>query len=243
MGRPQPDSPSYKRVRCRRTAVARQAETFPGASRLWDETGVSSNAWGIRAPRGGHISIQRRRRHAKAECDLSHADVGVGEHRLGGLDVIVSEFRRPASGAAGTTRGGEAGLGALPDQAALEFRKRAKHVKNQPPLRGRRVECFGQAAKPDTPAPANSRWSRSTASSTAPGGRASTRSAAREPRSTTPNGCLIRALCYLEPRAGPLPLHLTERQRLEPLRGAHQVEELAAVAGNRKRLGNDRRGL
>ena len=46
-------------------------------------------------------------------------------------------------------RGGKTRLGALPDQAALEFRQRAEHVKNQPPLRGRRVEGFGQAAKPD----------------------------------------------------------------------------------------------
>ena len=37
-------------------------------------------------------------------------------------------------------RGGKTRLGALADQAALEFRQRAKHVKNQPPLRGRRVE-------------------------------------------------------------------------------------------------------
>jgi hypothetical protein len=44
-------------------------------------------------------------------------------------------------------------LGALPDQAALEFRQRAKHMRDQPPLRSRRVERFGQAAKPDAPEP------------------------------------------------------------------------------------------
>jgi hypothetical protein len=54
--------------------------------------------------------------------DLSHADVGIGEHRLGGLDVVVCEFRRAASGAANAPRGGKARLGTLPDQAALEFR-------------------------------------------------------------------------------------------------------------------------
>jgi len=37
----------------------------------------------------------------------------------------------------------------LPDQAAYEFRQRAKHVKNKPTLRRRRVESFGQAAKTD----------------------------------------------------------------------------------------------
>jgi hypothetical protein len=44
-------------------------------------------------------------------------------------------------------------LGTLADQAALEFGERAKHMKNQSPLRSRRVESFGQAAKPDTPYP------------------------------------------------------------------------------------------
>src|SRR5271170_1681702 len=62
-------------------------------------------------------------------------------------------FGGSASRAASAPRGGQARLGALPDQAALELRQRAKHVKNQPPLRGRRVEGFGQAAKPDTPHP------------------------------------------------------------------------------------------
>jgi hypothetical protein len=68
-----------------------------------------------------------------------------------GLDVVVSEFWRTASGSARAPGGCEARLGALPDQAALELRQRAEHVKNQPPLRGRRVEGFGQAAKSDTP--------------------------------------------------------------------------------------------
>jgi hypothetical protein len=57
--------------------------------------------------------------------DLSHADVGIGQHRLGGFDVVAGEFWRTASCAARAPRGGQARLGALPDQAALEFRQRA----------------------------------------------------------------------------------------------------------------------
>jgi hypothetical protein len=45
--------------------------------------------------------------------DLHHTDVGIGEHRLGGLDVVVGEFRRSASRAASAPRGGQARLGAL----------------------------------------------------------------------------------------------------------------------------------
>ena len=48
---------------------------------------------------------------------------------------------------------GKSCLGALSDQAALEFRQCAEHVKNEPPLRGRRVESFGQATKPDISQP------------------------------------------------------------------------------------------
>jgi len=58
--------------------------------------------------------------------DLIHADVGIGQRRLGGLDVVVREFRRTASGAASTPRGGKARLSALPDQATLEFRQRTE---------------------------------------------------------------------------------------------------------------------
>src|SRR5215471_17970497 len=111
-------------------------------------------------------------------CDLRHADIGIGQQRLGGFDVVIGEFWRAASGAAKPTGGGEARLGAFPDQTAVEFRKCAKHVKNQPTLRGRRVERFGQTAKPDA---LTRRFSmvRSTASSTAPDDRASTRSGCR----------------------------------------------------------------
>ena len=63
-----------------------------------------------------------RGRHPEAVRDLSHADVGIGEHCLSGLDVVLREFRRTASRAAYAPRGGESRLGALTDQTALEFR-------------------------------------------------------------------------------------------------------------------------
>jgi len=43
---------------------------------------------------------------------LRHADVGIGQYRLGGLNVVVGEFRRPVSGAANMPRGSKARLGA-----------------------------------------------------------------------------------------------------------------------------------
>jgi hypothetical protein len=67
--------------------------------------------------------------------DLGDADVGIGQQCLGGLDVIVGEFRRTSSRASRATGGGKARFGALSDQAAFEFRQRTKHVKNEPPLR------------------------------------------------------------------------------------------------------------
>jgi len=41
-------------------------------------------------------AIERRGRHAEAGRDLSHADVGIGQHGLGGLDVVLGECRRTA---------------------------------------------------------------------------------------------------------------------------------------------------
>jgi hypothetical protein len=92
----------------------------PGASGLWGAP--LSTVRGIRGSCGGDVPIERRGRDAEAVRDLSHADVGIGEQRLGGLDVVVREFRRPGSGAASAPRGGKPRLGALPDQAALKFR-------------------------------------------------------------------------------------------------------------------------
>jgi hypothetical protein len=59
-----------------------------------------SNVRGIRGSRGGDVPVECRRRDAEAVRDLGHADVGIGEHCLGGLDVVVREFRRAASRAA-----------------------------------------------------------------------------------------------------------------------------------------------
>jgi hypothetical protein len=64
-----------------------------------------SNARGIRGSRSRDVPIERRRGHAEAVRDLMrHAYVGIGEYRLGGLDVVVREFRRTASGLPGTPR-------------------------------------------------------------------------------------------------------------------------------------------
>src|SRR5205823_12883873 len=78
-----------------------------------------SNVRGIRGSCGGDVPIGRRGRDAEAVRDLSHADVRISEHCLSGLNVVLREFRRTASGAAKAPRGGKTRLGALADQAAL----------------------------------------------------------------------------------------------------------------------------
>ena len=121
--------------RSQRTAAARrQAETLLERP-VFGIKRPLSNAWGIRGSCGRDVPIKRRRGDAEAVCDLGHADVGVRQHRLGGLDVVVREFRRTASRAANAPGGGEARLGALPDQAPLKLCQCAKHVKNQPAFR------------------------------------------------------------------------------------------------------------
>src|SRR6516225_6065019 len=96
-----------------RTAAARrQAEAFLERP-IFGIKRPFSNVWGIRGPRGGHISIQRRRRDAETMCDLCHADVAVCEQCLRSFKVGVGELWR--SGAAGTSRGSTTRLGAFPD--------------------------------------------------------------------------------------------------------------------------------
>jgi hypothetical protein len=53
--------------------------------------------------------------------DLRHDDVGIGEHRLGGLDVVVRQFRWTASRATSAPRGGEARLGAAPGPGCVRI--------------------------------------------------------------------------------------------------------------------------
>src|SRR3954447_24851398 len=74
-----------------------------------------SNTRSIRGSRSRKISIERRRRDTKALRYLSDGDVGVSEHRVGSLDVILGEFRRTASGATEPPRGDQTRLGALAD--------------------------------------------------------------------------------------------------------------------------------
>ena len=46
-------------------------------------------------------------------CDLGDADVGVGQHRLGSLDIVARKFWRTTSGAARAPRRREARLGGM----------------------------------------------------------------------------------------------------------------------------------
>src|ERR1700719_4087651 len=106
-GRPNTTAPHPDSTHCRHSTDT--PRTIRGASSLWGAP--FSTVWGIRGSCGGDVPIERRGRDAEAVRDLSHADVGIGEQRLGGLDVVVREFRRPASGAANAPRGGKARLG------------------------------------------------------------------------------------------------------------------------------------
>ena len=73
-------------VRFRRTAAARrQAETLLERP-VFGIKRPLSNAWGIRGSCGRDVPIERRRGHAEAVRDLGHADVGIGQQRLGGRD-------------------------------------------------------------------------------------------------------------------------------------------------------------
>jgi hypothetical protein len=136
--------------RCRRPPPGRNP---PGASDLWDRAAV--------VKRLGYSRFVQRGCTDRASPGTRRGGARFGSRRCrdwpaaalaASISSSVSFGGRPP-GAAGAPRGGKARLRALADQAALEFRQRTKHVKDQPPLRGRRVEGFGQTAKPDTPHP------------------------------------------------------------------------------------------
>jgi hypothetical protein len=142
------------------------SSNHPGASGLWGTR--LSNTRGIRCSCGGDVTIERCRRDAEAVRDSGYADVGIGQHGLVGLDVVVGKFRRTATVAANAPCGGKACLGALPDQAALEFRRRTKHCEKQADparssCRGLRSGCESRYLSAAVP-----RWFRSITSLSTP---------------------------------------------------------------------------
>jgi hypothetical protein len=84
---------------------------------------------------------------------LSDADVGIGKHRLGSLDVLVGEFRRSTPGAAGRHASPPRDLlGCAPGSGG---RTPPTHPTCEKPAAPARSSClgFGQAAKPDASDP------------------------------------------------------------------------------------------
>jgi hypothetical protein len=63
--------------------------------------------------------------------DLGYADVAIGQQRLGGLDIVICEFRRTPSSATGAPGGRKARLGCalgsgcarIPRYAELRIRR------------------------------------------------------------------------------------------------------------------------
>jgi hypothetical protein len=93
-----------------------------------------SNARSIRGSRGGNVPIERCRRAAEPLRDLTYGDVGISEHRLGSLDVVVREFRRTASGAATSTEPSAPSVTPLPLRPADVRSERAVQWKMTRPL-------------------------------------------------------------------------------------------------------------
>jgi hypothetical protein len=111
---------------------------------LWPEWGISSRSIGpgfarrfrkIRGARGGDVTIERRRRDTETVCDLGDADIGIGEQRLGSLDVVVGKFWRTTSGAACAPSGGKPRLSALPDGSGVSVECRQWVVSGPSPRR------------------------------------------------------------------------------------------------------------
>src|ERR1700694_4515370 len=101
----------------------------------------------ICCPRRRNVPVQVGGRYSEAVGNLPHADIGISQHGPRGVKIILGQFRRSATGAAYSLGGGKPRAGALADEAALELRQGAEHMKDQQPLRGRGVDGLGQTAK------------------------------------------------------------------------------------------------
>jgi hypothetical protein len=89
------------KVRCRRIAVANRRTEALLERPVFGVERPLSNARGIRGPCGGNVPIERRGGNTEALRDLRDGNVGIGEHRIGGLDIVIREFWRTASGTRG----------------------------------------------------------------------------------------------------------------------------------------------
>jgi hypothetical protein len=116
---------------------------------------TSLNFAGVRGSRGGDVAIERRGRDAEAVRDLYHADIGVGEQGTRGFKSrsfsVSFGGRLPVRSA----RRAAARLAWVRSRIRLRSNSASapNMWKTKPSLRGRRVEGFGQAAKPDAPYP------------------------------------------------------------------------------------------
>ena len=106
-----------------------------------------STARGIRRPRSRKVAIQRRGRHPETVGNIADGNIGIGELRPRNVEVVLGHLRRSPSGSARTLRCGKSGACRLSNEGALEFGKRAEHVKHLDALRRRRVARLREAPK------------------------------------------------------------------------------------------------
>ena len=119
------------------------------------------NAWGIRGSRRGYISIERRRRYTEAMRDLRHSNIGIGQHRFGGLDVIVGEFRVDAPRCGRPAEQQQGSLGCAPGSGCA--RTPLTHQTWEKPAGPARSSCRGLRSGCETQclSAAGLRWCRS----------------------------------------------------------------------------------
>src|SRR5271165_7106026 len=106
-----------------------------------------STTCGIRRPRSGELAIQCRGRHPETVGNIADGNIGTGEQSPRNVEIVLGQLRRSASWSARTLRCGKSGACRLPNEGALEFGKRAEHVKDQDALRRRRVDRLREAPK------------------------------------------------------------------------------------------------
>jgi len=97
------------------------------------------------------VAVEGRLRDVEPLADLPRRDVLVLHQRLHLRDVVLAQGAGTPTGSSSLPRRPQAGHRALPAELPLKLRQRAEDVEGEPPLRGCRVDPFGEAHEVDAP--------------------------------------------------------------------------------------------
>ena len=105
----------------------------------------------VRRSRRRNIPVERRRRNAEPVRDLGDADIGIGQQCPRDVKVVVGELRRPASGVAKATGGGNRHPARIRLRQPILLGKAPRYGFDREPLMRERHPCRSRYNPPGKP--------------------------------------------------------------------------------------------